>query len=126
MSKGFEKNKERKDKLSMFGKDLTRRSGAKCELCEAQGVKLNIYELPPVPAEPQFERCVFLCEKCLSEVNNPEDANHLRCLTNSIWSEVPVVVALSIRLLKKISDKHDYAKELLEQVYIDDDVKNLL
>jgi len=126
MAKGFEKNKERKEKLSFFGKDLTRRSGAKCELCGTQGQKLNIYELSPAPAEPEFERCVFLCDKCLSQVENPDDVNHLRCLSNSIWSEVPAVVALSVRLLKKLSEKNDFARDLLEQVYIDDAVNKLI
>jgi protein PhnA len=126
MSKGFEKNKERKDKLSLFGKELTRRSGAKCELCGTKGVKLEIYELPPIDQEPEFAKCIFLCEKCLSQTKCPEDTNHLRCLANSIWSEVPAVVALSVILLSELKDKTDYAGELLEQVYLDEEVQNLL
>lgn len=126
MAKGFEKNKERKQKLSIFGKNLTKRSGSKCELCESSNKKLIIYELSPIPEEPEFERCVFICEDCLEQVKNPDDYNYLRCLTNSVWSEIPVVSALSIIILRKIKDKCDFANELLEQVFVDEEVERFL
>ena len=48
MAKGLDKHRERLEALALFGKDLTRRAGSKCELCETAGVKLQIHEVPPV------------------------------------------------------------------------------
>jgi len=126
MSKGYEKNKERKVELSYFGKDLVRRSKSMCELCETSGTKLEIFELPPVPASPNFDRCMLLCEKCKQQTKNPDDFNHLRCLSNSVWSEVPAVAALSIRLLNLLKDDHSFASELLDQIYPDEDTLTLV
>ncbi len=47
MAKGLDKHRERLEAVALFGKDLTRRSGSKCELCETSNVKLQIYEVPP-------------------------------------------------------------------------------
>lgn len=126
MSKGYEKNKERKLQLSLFGKNLTRRSGSKCELCEISNAKLIIYELPPIPVEPQLDRCINLCENCYSEVNKPKDMNYLRCLVNSVWSEIPAVSALSIRLLRLIENNCDFAREILDSVYPNEETQRLL
>ena len=123
MASGHDRHVERVQTISSFGRDLARRSGSKCELCRAAGVPLTVWELPPVPADPDFDICVFLCEKCrdLAEKNPLKDREHLRCLNEAVWSEVPAVKVLSVRLLRKLSEKESWAAELLEQVYLDDD-----
>ena len=60
MAKGLDQHRERLEALALLGKDLTRRAGSKCELCETAGAKLQIHEVPPVPSEPELEGCIFI------------------------------------------------------------------
>lgn len=103
----------------MFGKELTRRSGAACELCEARGVRLAVFEVPPVPEEPDIDHCVFLCETCSDQIEHPKkrDPDHWRCLGKAIWSNEPAVQALAVRLLRDLNS--EWSAELLETLYLD-------
>jgi len=122
MAKGYEINKKRQDELSVLGRELTRRSGSKCELCHSGGVKLNVFEIPPVSGDPDSERCVFLCDTCSSGIANPAKLDdHWHCLNESIWSETRPVKILSVILLKKISAQKLWAGNLLENLYLDED-----
>lgn len=125
MAKGLDKHKERMGKLSSFGKDLTRRSGSKCELCSTSGVSLEVFEVPPVHDDPDFEKCVFICETCKKfiENNKSDPGNHWKCLNTSIWSEVPAVQVLSYKLLKQIEEQEKWVSELLEEVYLDPEIE---
>ncbi|WP_298633900.1 hypothetical protein [uncultured Umboniibacter sp.] len=122
MSKGREKHQARLNELSLFGKDLARRSGRKCELCEASGVALKAVEVEPAPKEPDFDYCVFICDTCDDQLRSPKrrDHNHWRCLTQSVWSETPAIQALSIWLVRQIPE--DWATDTVEMIFADDDV----
>ena len=124
MAKGLEKHRERLRKLSLFGKDLTRRARSCCELCGQSGAKLSIYELAPVPKEPEFERCVFICESCSEQLENPKKIvpDYWRFLTETIWSEVPAVQILSARILDRLSRTETWAGDILDEAYLDEDV----
>lgn len=126
MAKGFDKHQERKAQVSMFGKNLVRRSGSCCELCGTGG-SLEIYELPPVPSEPDYDRCLFICSTCREQLDNPKriSPDHWRCLNNTIWSETAAIQALSIRMLRKLSGENEWAEELLDQVYPDPEVEEM-
>ena len=121
MSKGHGKHQERHHGLSLFGKDLVRRCGSKCELCEAHGVKLAVFEVLPIAAEPDFDHCIMICQTCQTQIERPKtlDAHHWRFLTSSMWSTVPAVKVMSVAMLKHLAVQHDWATELLEQVYLD-------
>ncbi|MBI9020419.1 MAG: phnA protein [Verrucomicrobia bacterium] len=123
MAKGYDENQQQKARLNFLGKDLVRRSRAKCELCEADGVKLTVFEVPPESDPATADRCLFLCETCREQIENPKrmDADHWRCLNNAVWSEVPAVQVISARMLKRLSKEH-WAKELLEQAYFSEEV----
>ncbi len=127
MAKGLERHRDRINELTSFGKNLIRRSGSACELCGKNGIKLEIYELTPIPQNPDYERCLLICDDCRSNVDCPEKNNpdYWRCLNNTIWSEIAVIQALSIRILKKISLKNSWAVELLDQVYPDPEVEEM-
>lgn len=128
MAKGREAHDERVAHLNSFGKELARRAKSKCELCEVAGEKLAIIEIPPVPREPDLARCVMLCEGCQMAVENPKKfqaGDHWRCLAQTVWSEVPAVQALAIRLLKRQEDSQVWARETLETVFPDEDVEEL-
>ncbi|WP_261844330.1 phnA protein [Aliamphritea ceti] len=123
MSRGHAKHYEGHYGLSMFGKDLVRRCSAHCELCDAQGVKLSVYEVPPVLTEPDYDHCIMICGTCQKQIMRPRliDHNHWRCLNNSIWSEVVPVKMLSVAMLRYINQQHAWPGALLEQVYLDND-----
>lgn len=127
MAKGRDKHQERRQALSLFGKDLTRRAGSQCELCEASGVKLVITEVPPAPKEPDFDHCLFTCETCREQIDNPKriDSNHWRCLNKVIWSELVPAQVTAVLMLRRL-EKHDWAAELLDQAYISDEVQTWL
>ena len=128
MAKGYDQHIERKNKVNSFGKELTRRAKSKCELCENTGVSLSIFEVPPVKEEPQVERCIFICEECKDKLDRVHKAkeNDFRFLGNSVWSEVEIVRALSIVLLKEMSKKYVWAEQILEDLYIDEETLNLI
>lgn len=127
MAKGYDQNQERKNIVSGFGKDLARRAKSKCELCEAQGVKLNIYELPPVKAEPDFDRCIFLCDSCIDILHNLKkvEESRVRFLMTAIWSETSIVQATALYMVRQLSERFPWAADLVEEVYIDDSVAGL-
>lgn len=124
MAKGLEKHQERQRQLSLFGKDLTRRARSCCELCGTSGAKLSIYELAPVPQEPEFERCVFICDACSAQLANPKKmiSDYWRFLKKAIWSEIPVVQVLAARILDYIGRKETWASDILEEAYLDEEV----
>jgi protein PhnA len=127
MSKGLDKHKHRNESLSYFGKDLVRRSGSHCELCNASGTKLSIFEVPPVPKEPDFDHCIFICDTCLTQIEKPKTLNsdHWRCLNTSAWSPVPAVQVMSVLMIEQLIDvtkENDWLLELKDQLYLTDDI----
>ena len=68
MSAGFQGKFYRQNILSRFAKDLVRRSHSRCELCEKNGVKLDVYELLPLPEEPSVDGSLFICEECRNQI----------------------------------------------------------
>ncbi|MGL5278299.1 MAG: PhnA protein [Cetobacterium sp.] len=128
MAKGYDQYLERKNKVNSFGKELTRRAKSKCELCEATGVSLSIFEIPPTKEEPEVERCIFICDECRDKLERIKKAkeNDFRFLSNSMWSEVDMVRALSIVLLKEMSKKYSWAEVILDDLYIDETTEELI
>jgi protein PhnA len=122
MATGFQGKFHRQNLLSRFAKELVRRSRSRCELCDKHGVKLDVHELPPLEEEPSVAGCVFICDECCKQVADPRKMipSHWRCLNNALYSEVPAVQVLSVRMLRRLAaiDEH-WAKELLEHAYLD-------
>lgn len=127
MAKGLDQHRARLDALSQYGKDLTRRSGAHCELCATGGVKLSIFEVPPAPAEPEFEHCLFLCEQCIEQIEKPKrrDPDHWRCLNTSVWSEIPAAQVQAVLMLRQLRD-HDWARDLEDILYLPPEIEDWL
>lgn len=124
MAKGYDENQLRKNELNFLAKALVRRSRSKCELCEADGVKLTVFEVPPESDPVTADQCLFLCETCREQIEKPKrmNADHWRCLNNAIWSEIPVVQIMSARMLKRLAKEH-WAEELLDQAYFDEEIE---
>lgn len=130
MAKLENKYRQRPSDISVFGKDLTRRSKAKCELCETGNTKLSVYEVPPIITgeEPVYENCLFLCEECIKKLQEMHkiQENEWRFLGNSMWSELSLSKALSIYLLQKISSKYEWASDFLDMAYIDEEIQTII
>jgi len=125
MSTGFQGKFHRQNMLSRLAKDLVRRSRSHCELCDKNGVRLDPYELLPLEEEPYAEGCIFVCDECRKQLENPKKIipSHWRCLNNSIWSEVSAVQVMSVRLLRRLAKTEHWAEELLEHAYLEPDLE---
>lgn len=122
MAKGYDQHRQRVEALNLFGKDLARRAKSKCELTGESNTPLVIYEVPPVPKEPEFERCLMISEQAAAQLDNPKTlvADDWRYLRELIWSDQELVQLMAYRILKHISKKEDWAKDILEEAYLDD------
>jgi protein PhnA len=101
---------------------LLARSGSKCELCGATE-NLGVYEVPP-DSDGSVERSVLLCATCSEQIEDPEktDANHWRCLNDSMWSQVPAVQVMAWRMLTRLSSE-GWPQGLLDMLYLDDETR---
>ncbi len=122
MANGYQANQERKQLLSSFGKDLARRAKSKCELSGESGVSLVIYEVPPTKNDPSFDRCLFISETTLEQIENPKSlqADQWRILGEQIWSELELVQIMAVRILQYIGKSEHWAQEILDNAYLDD------
>ena len=102
---------------------LQQRSGSKCELCSS-AEELNVYQVPP-ELDGSAESCVLVCNTCNEQIDNPEqvDANHWRCLNDSMWSQVPAVQVLAWRMLNRLKAE-GWPQDLLDMLYLEDEVLN--
>jgi len=98
---------------------LIKRSGEKCELCAGNN-NLASYNVEPNDGASS-DTSVFCCSTCLAQIEAPDtmDANHWRCLNDSMWSQEPVVQVMAWRQLKQLSSEL-WAQDLLEMLYLDD------
>lgn len=101
-------------------KELKVRSGEKCELC-GKTDELKVYTVPPVSDE-STDKSIYLCDACLCQIENPgsEDANHWRCLNDSMWSQVPAVQVMAWRMLNRLRSE-GWPQDLLDMLYLDDE-----
>jgi protein PhnA len=100
--------------------DLISRSGGKCELC-AQQDELIVYEVPP-SSDGSTEQCLLICLTCQAQIEGTDsiDANHWRCLNDSMWSQERPVQVMAWRMLTRLSAE-GWPRDLLEMLYLDDE-----
>lgn len=100
--------------------DLQARSGNTCELCAATE-KLAIHEVPPT-AVTGVDSSIFACETCIGQIDNPDttEANHWRCLNDSMWSEHRAVQAVAWRMLSRLKSE-GWPQDLLDMLYLDEE-----
>ena len=99
--------------------ELYQRSGSICELCSAAN-EMNAYAVPPKSGGNAAEN-ILVCKSCLEQIENPEkmDANHWRCLNESMWSEVPAVKVIAWRMLTRLRSE-GWPQDLLDMMYMED------
>lgn len=77
--------------------------------------------MPPT-SNGKADDCVLVCETCLVQIDNPEkmDANHWRCLNDSMWSTVPAVQVMAWRMLHRLN-ADSWSHDLLDMLYLDEE-----
>ena len=99
---------------------LQARSEGKCELCGASD-ELAAYPVAPRSVDNPDD-CVLLCNTCRRQIDDPEtmDANHWRCLNDSMWSQTPAVQVMASRMLTRLRAE-GWPQDLLDMLYLDDE-----
>ena len=102
-------------------KELRDRSGDKCELCSSSD-NLQIYEVLPKHNAP-VNNDILICETCKEQINDSSkvEANHWRCLNDSMWSEVAAVQVVAWRMLNRLRSE-GWPQDLLDMLYLEDDL----
>lgn len=100
--------------------ELQARSESKCELCGA-AENLGVYEIPPA-SDGSADQSILLCATCREQIDNPDkvDANHWRCLNDSMWSQVPAVQVMAWRMLNRLRAE-GWPQDLLDMLYLDEE-----
>jgi protein PhnA len=101
-------------------KKLEQRSDSKCELCTSDA-ELDVYEVPPTSTADE-SNCILVCNTCSDQIENPDhvEANHWRCLNDSMWSEVAAVQVVAWRMLTRLKSE-GWPQDLLDMMYLDED-----
>ena len=101
-------------------RELHKRSDSKCELCASDNA-LEVQVVAP-RKDKNLENSVLICSVCAEQITDAEnlDANHWRCLNDSMWSPIPVVQVLAWRMLNRLRDE-GWPQDLLEMMYLEDE-----
>lgn len=104
-------------------KQLKQRSKSQCELC-SNTENLLVYNVPDVK-EDGLKTSLYSCNVCKAQIDNSDkiDANHWRCLNDSMWSEHDAVKIMAWRMLNRI--EADWTQDLLGMMYLEDEVLEL-
>jgi protein PhnA len=91
-----------------------------CELCRSDD-QLAAFEPQPSRSQDLGDRsllCALCREQCAADAEL--QTNHLHCLHESAWSQVPAVQVLAFRLLSRLNE--GWAQDLRDQLYLEDEV----
>ncbi|UGA57115.1 PhnA domain-containing protein [Vibrio sp. VB16] len=101
---------------------MLERCESKCELCAAE-TTLTPYVVAP-HSHVTVDHAIMICDTCTGQIDDPAtvDANHWRCLNDSMWSQVPPVQVMAWRQLKNLSSTEGWAMDLLDMMYLEEDV----
>lgn len=103
-------------------KILQQRSNSKCELCTSDNT-LSVYDVPP-KSERCAENSILICDTCLNQIEDPAstEANHWRCLNESMWNSEPAVQVVGWRLLDRLRTE-GWPQDLLDILYLEPEVQ---
>ena len=111
-----------------FEKELSTRSNSTCELCSSTDI-LTSYEVTPFQNGGRIDDYIFVCSTCKSQMEDADkiEANHWRCLNDSMWSETLAVQVVAWRMLNRLlrqAQQHkneSWPQDLLEMLYLDEE-----
>ncbi len=101
---------------------LLERCDSKCELCGSDSALTPFVVAPHT--QITVDHAIMLCDICREQIDDPAtvDVNHWRCLNDSMWSQVPPVQVTAWRQLKKLSATEAWATDLLDMMYLEEDI----
>ncbi len=104
-----------------FEKELDKRSNSCCELCTSTE-NLTSFEITPTQHNGRIDDYIYVCGICKTQIENSDliNANHWRCLNESMWSEIPAVQVVAWRMLHRIQNE-TWPQDLLEMLYLDEE-----
>jgi protein PhnA len=109
------------NEVNSYLNDLLPRCASKCELCNS-AENLAVLEIGPIQS-PNIDKCIIACKTCKTQIESTKlNPQHWFCLNESAWTQLPAVQVQAFRLLKKLSSE-DWAQDLLDQIYLEDDVR---
>lgn len=94
---------------------------SQCDLCGATQ-DLELFKVTPASNLGNDE--ITLCATCRSQIEDSDttDANHWRCLNDSMWSQDAAVQVMAWRQLTYLAKSESWAQDLLDMLYMEDDV----
>ncbi|MFD2822890.1 PhnA domain-containing protein [Lacinutrix iliipiscaria] len=101
-------------------RELQKRSNSQCELCSSPE-HLKVYQVLPTQ-KGGLDESLMACSTCINQIENPEttDANHWRCLNDSMWSEHKAVQVVAWRMLSRLRAE-GWPQDLLDMMYLDEE-----
>ncbi len=103
-------------------REVKKRADDKCELCgNAEPENLGIYEVPKTPDYIEgADTAIYVCTTCSSQFDAEErDANHWRCLNDSMWSTAAPVQVMAWRMLHRLKAE-GWPQDLLDMMYMEE------
>ncbi|MFT4698644.1 MAG: protein PhnA [Flavobacteriaceae bacterium] len=104
-----------------FEREVKKRAGEKCEFC-GHNEHLEMYVVPKTPEYiDEVDTAILGCKTCVSQFDDEEnrDANHWRCLNDSMWSSTAPVQIMSWRMLHRLKT-FGWSQDLLDMMYLDE------
>ncbi len=108
----------------MLEERVVARANGVCEMCgQPQALALHTVS---AAATVDTDTVFLACETCRSQMNTGDitEVNHWHCLHDAVWSPVAGVQAEAWRMLTRLAAE-PWAQDLLDMVYLDDDVRTL-
>ncbi|MEM7085269.1 MAG: PhnA domain-containing protein [Bacteroidota bacterium] len=102
-------------------REVRKRAEGKCELC-GHDEHLAIYEVPKTPDYIKgVDTSLLACDHCISQFDDHEgrDANHWRCLNDSMWSTAAPVQVMAWRMLHRLKST-GWSQDLLDMMYMEE------
>lgn len=102
--------------------ELETRCESKCELCSSTN-ELSAFTVQPKSGDLVSEQ-IAVCATCNDQLENDDniDANHWRCLNDSMWNPEPAVQVVAFRMLNKLN-KEGWAEDLIGMIYMEDETR---
>ncbi|MCO4744229.1 MAG: hypothetical protein KC912_05535 [Proteobacteria bacterium] len=106
--------------VGLLGKELTRRSRGRCELCLGRE-NVRGFELVPFPEQPTIERALMACGRCRTWLDSGDvDPIQAHFLSTAVWSQTEPVRLAAARMLLTIDDPEDpWMHEALDAANVD-------
>ncbi len=116
----LKKRVRQRARVGSLGKDLTRRSRGRCELCEGRS-SVRPFELVPFPEEAEMDRSLMACDRCRGWLERGKvDAIEATFLSSAVWSTEPAVQLAAMRLLLLADDPESpWLRDALDAADVD-------